>query len=91
MNLPVDNLAFANKDYIAEQYRRYKTDPSSVDERWAFFFAGFELGADGSGVTAPAAATAAGVSAEPVLGDFDLIHSYRELGHLVAHLNPLEH
>ena len=25
----------------------------------------------------------------PVLGVFDLVHSYRELGHLVAHLNPL--
>jgi 2-oxoglutarate dehydrogenase E1 component len=90
VNLPADNLAFANKDYIAEQYRRYKADPSSVDQRWAFFFAGFELGADGGGVTPTAAAAVDGVSAEPVLGVFDLIHSYRELGHLVAHLNPLE-
>jgi 2-oxoglutarate dehydrogenase E1 component len=28
-------------------------------------------------------------AAEPVIGVFDLVHSYRELGHLVAHLNPL--
>jgi 2-oxoglutarate dehydrogenase E1 component len=90
----LEGVALANKDYIAEQYRRYKSDPSSVDERWALFFAGFELAADGNGAALAGAngAAAAAIEApapEPVIGVFDLVHSYRELGHLVAHLNPL--
>src|SRR5439155_1749187 len=44
----LDGVALANKDYVAEQYRRYQADPASVDERWAAFFAGFEL-ANGNG------------------------------------------
>jgi 2-oxoglutarate dehydrogenase E1 component len=101
----IEGLALANKDYVAEQYQRWKDDPGSVDESWALFFAGFELGgASGNGLgvaKAPAseAVEAAGEAlppaedlvqaVAPVLGVFDLVHSYRELGHLVAHLNPL--
>ena len=42
----LDGVALANKDYVAEQYRRYQADPASVDERWAAFFAGFELASE---------------------------------------------
>src|SRR6266581_233523 len=54
---PIDSATLANKDYVAEQYRRYKADPRSVGEEWALFFAGFELGASGNGalVGAPTA------------------------------------
>src|SRR5262249_15568500 len=95
-----EGLALANKDYIAEQYRRWKDDPRSVDESWQLFFAGFELaadGQDGAAVAFPAEAApgrgevGSRAPAQPVpdMGAFDLVHSYRELGHLVAHLNPL--
>ena len=94
-----EGLALANKDYVAEQYRRWKDDPRSVDESWALFFAGFELAGgrrtappalDGRRAPAPRRAPAdAGGRRAPVIGVFDLVHSYRELGHLVAHLNPL--
>src|SRR5437667_6157741 len=86
----IDSVTLANKDYVAEQYRRYKADPRSVGEEWALFFAGFELGASSNG--AAVGGVAAGVPAAtsaPVIGVFDLVHSYRELGHLVADLNPL--
>src|SRR5438132_2885170 len=86
----IDSVTRANKDYVAEQYRRYKADPRSVGEEWALFFAGFELGASSNG--AAVGGVAAGVPAAtsaPVIGVFDLVHSYRELGHLVADLNPL--
>src|SRR5262245_19574583 len=43
----LEGLALANKDYVADQYRRWKDDPNSVDESWQLFFAGFELAADG--------------------------------------------
>jgi len=81
-----ESVALASPDYVADQYRRYQTDPSSVDERWALFFAGFELASEGNGA---AAAVRTGAAAEPAGGVFDLVHSYRELGHLAAHLNPL--
>jgi 2-oxoglutarate dehydrogenase E1 component len=85
----IDLAAIANPDYFEEQYRRYRADPRSVDERWALFFAGFEFAADGSRNGVSAAERIAAVP-EPILGVYDFVHSYRELGHLVAHLNPLE-
>ena len=27
-------VSLANKDWVAEQYERWKDDPASVDERW---------------------------------------------------------
>jgi len=86
-----EGLALANKDYIAEQYRRWKDDPRSVDESWQLFFAGFELaadGQDGAAVAFPAEAApgrgevGSRATAQPVpdMGAFDLVHSYRELG-----------
>ncbi len=95
----LDLVSRVNADYVEDQYRRYRADPDSVDERWALFFAGFEM-ADGHGnganghaaaaaVAAPATRPATRPDAEPVLGVFGLVHAYRELGHLVAHLNPL--
>src|SRR5437867_7600978 len=84
----LDGVALANKDYVAEQYRRYQADPASVDERWAAFFAGFEL-ANGNG-EAPATLIEAAAAPGRVLAASRLVHSFRELGHLVAHLTPLE-
>jgi 2-oxoglutarate dehydrogenase E1 component len=85
----IDSVTLANKDYVAEQYRRYKADPRSVSEEWALFFAGFELGAGGNGAAVGATGAAEPAGGPPVIGVFDLVHSYRELGHLVADLNPL--
>ncbi len=89
-------VSLANKDYVADQYRRWKEDPASVDERWAIFFAGFDLGVDGNG-HGPAAELGNGAGAQAivdtgevrVLGVYGLVQAYRELGHLMAHLNPL--
>src|SRR5438128_9205762 len=77
---PIDSATLANKDYVAEQYRRYKADPRSVGEEWALFFAGFELGASGNGaVVGAAAAGAPGAAATgpPGIGAFDLVHCNR--------------
>jgi 2-oxoglutarate dehydrogenase E1 component len=83
----LDFISRANADYVEELYRQYLDDPAAVDERWALFFAGFEV-ARGNG--APAAIITAPAS-ERIVGVFDLIHSYRELGHLIANLDPLGH
>ncbi|UCE82008.1 MAG: 2-oxoglutarate dehydrogenase E1 component [Deltaproteobacteria bacterium] len=75
-----------NADFIDEQYRLWKSDPSKVSKDWQFFFEGFEL--------------ASAREAEVVMVcDEDqvsrqsrvetLIHRHRDLGHLLACLDPL--
>jgi len=75
-----------NADYIDAQYERWKSDPQSLSREWQFFFEGFELAA--SGLKPPAEAVGedrlrmqARVQA--------LIYRYRDLGHLMACLDPL--
>src|SRR2546427_6058123 len=78
---PIDSATLANKDYVAEQYRRYKADPGSVGEEWALFFAGFELGASGNGATvgsATAGAPAAAATGPPLTPHLHPVPSYRE-------------
>src|SRR6267378_5477232 len=73
--LPFDEIARANPDYVDALYREYLRDPASVDERWTLVFAGFDLALrDG---------------ARPGGSVPELVHAYRELGHLVADLDPL--
>ena len=85
--MDLDLITRTNAEYVDALYRQYLRDPHSVDPQWGLFFAGFDAGqrrGNGAGVaTAPAAA------APQAIGIFDLIHSYRELGHLVATLDPL--
>ena len=73
--LPFDEIARANPEYVDALYREYLRDPSAVDERWALVFAGFDL------------ALRDGV--RPGGSIDELVHTYRELGHLVADLDPL--
>jgi 2-oxoglutarate dehydrogenase E1 component len=85
--------SFVNREnaaYIEEMYERYRADPGSVGPDWALFFAGFELGADGRRGPAVAGGGPRELP-EKTIGVFDLIHSYRELGHLIANLDPLGH
>ena len=76
-----DLIARANPLYVESLYRQYREDPESIDERWALVFAGYEF-ARASGPAARTAGTASTVA--------DLVHSYRELGHLVAQIDPLD-
>ena len=70
-----------NLEIIEATYRKWREDPASVDESWRFFFEGFELGA--SRLAGPA------LDARRQTGIVLLIHAYRDLGHFVAHLDPL--
>src|SRR4029077_18423294 len=87
--MELDFFNRANAEYVERLYLQYLADPHSVDPQWAFFFAGFEA-ARGNGTHGPAAVTAA-LDTERSIGVSDLIHSYRELGHLIANLDPLGH
>ncbi|MAS93886.1 MAG: 2-oxoglutarate dehydrogenase E1 component [Verrucomicrobiales bacterium] len=88
--------ARANVDLIDRKYESWKEDPNSVDQNWAMFFEGFELG-----MTQPGSSgSASGVSgATEMVGGLDiatrarvvsLVHTYRTLGHIGAWLDPLE-
>jgi 2-oxoglutarate dehydrogenase E1 component len=87
MPIPHDPIQRANAAYVEEQYRRWLEDPSSVPEDWQWFFAGVEFagvapGAAGSAAAAPSGDTRSG-------GVFGLVTAYREFGHLIARLDPL--
>jgi 2-oxoglutarate dehydrogenase E1 component len=73
-----------NLDTLESAYQRWKQDPQSVDESWRFFFEGFELGA---ARPAPAAPVAPDGSSQTAI--VRLIYAYRDLGHFLAHLDPL--
>jgi 2-oxoglutarate dehydrogenase E1 component len=70
-----------NLDAIEAAYQRWQHDPNSVDASWRLFFEGFELAAARAAVPAADSRAQAGV--------FGLIFAYRNLGHFLAHLDPL--
>src|SRR5215218_3812180 len=90
---PFDFVNRANADFIDRLFEQYRKDPRSVSEQWQAFFAGFQSGVNRS----EAASTdfAARAQIEPTVpltfGVFDLVHTYREIGHFVAKLDPLGH
>jgi 2-oxoglutarate dehydrogenase E1 component len=75
--------AAANREAIEAAYQRWQQDPDAVDPSWRYFFEGFTLGL---GRPAPAA----GVDACAAQGGVvRFIYGYRDLGHFLAHLDPL--
>lgn len=76
-----------NLSYLDAHYQSYKRDPQSVSREWQVFFQGFDIGLDRG--TTPAA-LASGEGEGPAAGRIvELIHRYRELGHLLACMDPL--
>ena len=73
-----------NADFVEENYRQWKTDPTSVDVDWQRFFEGFELGSARTEVGEPEVA-------HSLQGKVDsLVYHYRDIGHLAADLDPLD-
>ena len=70
-------------DFIDAQYRRWKADPSSLSDDWQFFFKGFEM----AGTAGPADADPDQALRQAKVGA--LIHRYRDIGHLLACMDPL--
>src|SRR5665213_172701 len=84
-----DFLNRANADYIDRLYEQYQRDPRALDSTWQAYFAGFD---DAGGRAAllpgePSATPPPNIN----ISVQNLIHSYRELGHFVACLDPLGH
>lgn len=72
-----------NASFVDGLYQDYRKDPQSVDESWRQFFEGYEFALSSS-----TGAGGGGSDAEAKVEAF--INLYRRLGHLNAHLNPLE-
>src|SRR5207302_10133245 len=70
-----------NLEVLEAAYRKWQEDPASVDASWRYFFEGFEFGANR--LASPA------LDARRQTGVVLLINAYRDLGHFVAHLDPL--
>jgi len=82
----MDLFEMFNANFIDAQYEQWKADPNAVSSDWRFFFHGFELAGGQYGETAPVwdekqALRQSGVHA--------LISRYRNIGHLLACLDPL--
>jgi len=82
----MDGIETFNAEYIDEQYRRWKTAPGSVSRDWQSFFKGFEIAFDRTPDTADAQDLDQMLKQSRVEG---LKHRYRELGHLLACMDPL--
>ena len=86
----IDFVNRANAEYIEQLFQQYQRDPRSVPENWQAFFSGFELGMARSVSGLSLLNDGARPTDQPVtIGVFDLVHSYRELGHFSANLDPL--
>jgi len=75
-----------NADYIDAQYQLWKTEPEKLSREWRLFFEGFELAASG-GMTAEYADTEDQLERQARVQA--LIDRYRDIGHLMACLDPL--
>ncbi len=83
----MDSIETLNAGFIDQQYRLWKKDPNSVSRDWQFFFMGFEI----AGNRAPTPGLA--WDPEKALKQAKveaLKYGYRDLGHLLACMDPLE-
>jgi 2-oxoglutarate dehydrogenase E1 component len=94
----ISNLSNADVAYVDELYQAYKNEPTSVDESWQQFFAGFdfsltygkdETNGNGHGTVAAASMVDAYAIAQKELWVRNLIQAYRSRGHLKSKTNPI--
>lgn len=76
-----------NADYIDALYRQWKADPDSVSTDWQFFFRGFEFAGSGQ-IVSEAVPQELAPSRDQAKVEC-LIRRYRDLGHLLACMDPL--
>lgn len=91
-------LKSTNLGYIDELFANFLKNPESVDPSWRYFFEGLELGMESpephpepqngaTSATSSAGAASSDLSNEAKVAD--LINAYREMGRILANVNPL--
>lgn len=71
---------------VDELYQSYLADPDSVDKSWQYYFAGFELARKNYPLL-PAGSQPKNIDKEFAI--LNLIHGYRQRGHLFTKTNPV--
>jgi len=91
-----------NAELLEQKYAQWSIDPGSVEENWAAFFEGFELGSAVPRKGGPKGEPTAGANSvrldQPLSEEqlsfrgkiVSLVYNYRTLGHTQAHINPLQ-
>ncbi len=92
-------LNSSNAIYIDELFGQYCQDPESIDSSWRFFFDGLELGgeldpdglsrSDGPSISASSSSAGSSADFKTEAKVVDLIVAYRQVGRLLAQVNPL--
>jgi 2-oxoglutarate dehydrogenase E1 component len=78
-----ENLSvLQSADYVEQMYEQWREAPASLSVEWRYFFAGFDLAYRPDGVVAPERVADQSKVAS-------LIFAYRNVGHLIAELDPL--
>jgi 2-oxoglutarate dehydrogenase E1 component len=77
----------AHPSYIEAVYKKYQTDPESVEDGWRSFFEGFEF-ASGANGHKEKILDSKSLNAKE-LGVLSLIIGYRNRGHLLSTTNPI--
>jgi 2-oxoglutarate dehydrogenase E1 component len=87
-----------NAALLDEKYAQWCDDPHSVEDTWAAFFEGFELGSTLPKKGGPSGVPSGSGPVDQQLSEeqlafrgkvVSLIYNYRTLGHTQAHINPL--
>jgi 2-oxoglutarate dehydrogenase E1 component len=85
---------WTNAAYIERLYEQFHHNPRALDDRWAAFFAGFELG-EGGEIASRDGDTSSIAPRKSASASHDgaraLVNAYRQFGHLAARLDPLGH
>lgn len=82
----MDGIETFNADFIDEQYRRWKAAPGSVSRDWQSFFKGFDIALD----RGPDAVSERDLDQMLKQSRVEALkYRYRELGHLLACMDPL--
>ncbi|MDA3891083.1 MAG: 2-oxoglutarate dehydrogenase E1 component [Salinivirgaceae bacterium] len=84
----MDNLDFLSNistDTIDELYNQYLKDNKSVDQQWQLFFKGFDFARTNYDTSNDASNSISSKEFNVI----NLIHAYRQRGHLFTHTNPV--
>ncbi|MDJ0781454.1 MAG: 2-oxoglutarate dehydrogenase E1 component [Desulfosarcinaceae bacterium] len=82
----MESFETLNADFIDAQYKRWKSAPDTLPKDWQFFFKGFEIALTRT-VGSPAGSD--GIDALKQARVEALTYRYRDMGHLLACMDPL--
>ncbi|QQR79501.1 MAG: 2-oxoglutarate dehydrogenase E1 component [Deltaproteobacteria bacterium] len=83
-------LSNINAAYIEELEQKYHENPGGIDPSWRYFFDGLSVQQNLNDPQAQAGSTISRSALEFEIKVMQLIQGYREMGYLIADINPLD-